>query len=170
MIILKEKPKPGSAFRKHTMYRVLMRNQKPGPTHGKWEPIARDGFTIVCQSLLEVYELMWMVGPKVFNLPSFDDDMQQAEYMLKHCFRVEPYDLGGYSWDGDGICRRAWAMSMAQWRRGWVPGPEDLKIAMRTPGVDALRRMRAENAPGYRPPMTAGDLVSAALAAKWANR
>lgn len=136
---------------KHKCFRVLMRQQKPGPQHGRWEPISSNGFVVVAASKLEAYELVWFVGGRFFprpdsmvvsDRPGEDADFKYLRWLMDYHFVVEPYTKGSDPmevWFSDFV-------------RGWYPAAEDIPGATKGAKSEALA------------------LLEPALRSRWENR
>lgn len=114
-------------------FRVAMRRMTPGPRHGQWEYVTKDGFLVVCPSYLEASNLVFMIGGWAHPRPRHlmkDDDHDEERYLrwlLDHHFRIEPMngsEVG--SFDSDGVCRRTKQVLYWTFIRGWYPDAKDL--------------------------------------------
>lgn len=124
-------------------YRILMRQQKPGPNHGRWEPVTTNGFVVVCPSKLEASECVWMIGGRYFPRPDWmlvengeDSDFRYLAWLLRNHFRIEPYVKGSDPmevWFSDFI-------------RGWYPDAADIPGVIRgsgaAPAIESALRYR----------------------------
>lgn len=133
--------------RRDACWRVLMRDQRPGATHGRWQPISTNGFVVVCPSRLEACECVWIVGGRYFPRPdhlvvdgSEDAETAYLRWLLDHHFRLEPYTKGSDPME-------VW---FSDFLRGWYPSAEDI------PGVGV----------GSRGAM----LVAQSLRSRWEDR
>lgn len=97
---------------------VLLRNQLQGSERfGKWEPISRGGWVVICPTRVEALSLLLYVGSRAFGVPSnvAVDDPRYAEWLQHHNrMRIERYRATG---KGEVL--------FAEFIDGWVPTPEE---------------------------------------------
>lgn len=112
--------------------RVYVQRMAPGPEQGKWQPISRDGFEVVCPSKLEASNLVFLVGGRFFPRPAeliHDDDRDDIRYLdwlLAHWFRIENCRGEVGPFDENGVCHRRRQVEFWSWIRGWTAGVEDI--------------------------------------------
>lgn len=112
--------------------RVYVRRMSPGPNHGKWEAITRDGFEVVCPSKLEACNLVWMMGGALFVRPQElihgddKDDFRYLDWLLQHYFKIENCRGEVGPFDEHGVCHKRRQVEFWSFIRGWVPGVEDI--------------------------------------------
>lgn len=121
MYIVRGRVKPGSGITKSTWYRLLVRNMRPGPNHGRWEPVTRHGFLVVACSKIEAYEVCFMLGQRYFGDPGFDTDEGYIEWLLRNYIKLEQWTPLESDVE-EGISARKMEMSVYKFLRGWVPG------------------------------------------------
>lgn len=114
---------------------VLARQQHPGESHGKWEPISTSGFTVVCHSKYMAVELCWFVAPKIGYSPPRADMTEEAylDWLLDEAkvLQIVPYEArGDYDTPGTGGECPSWAFY-----RGWYPDAADILEASDTVAV-----------------------------------
>jgi hypothetical protein len=125
--------KAGRFNRDFREYRaVYVQNQRPGPTHGQWEPISRFGYVVLAPTPHEARELVRYVGPKLGFLSStgvIDDEWER--WVLRHYMRIV---LASAMSPGRPCGRNE--MLYCEFVRGWYPS-EDLlnRGRVSSPGI-----------------------------------
>lgn len=137
--------KAGSANTRSTCFRILLKNMsRDASRFGKWEPVSRDGYTVVCPSLKEAQEMVWFLGgilfpPTANGLPADIDDEAYLQWLLKHHFVIDPHRPAPNT-ISDGVDRPHMEMSFAFWSRGWKPSLEDFM----KPTSSGMREMMSD--------------------------
>lgn len=156
MSILTRGPGPGIIVkvsplrvRRGECSQVLMRSMRGDSSHGRWEPVSRDGFVVVCPSRLEACELILLVGGRFFTQPPAlvrgddHDDDRFLDWLLEHHFRIDPLhesDVGPFR--GDGVSTKRAQVMFSTFLRGWRPGSEDMQETIMSGLIEPLVRSR----------------------------
>lgn len=116
MTLLKVK-ESGLKIERRGNFLVYTRRQTPDTAFGKWEPISNWGYVVVCPSWKEAFDLVMLVGGRLYPAPSFAiNDSAYLKWLLKEHFNVQPnYTVTGKR-----------EMMFAEFIRGWVPESEQL--------------------------------------------
>lgn len=147
--------------RKSDCYRVLTRNLRSYPAHGRWEPISTSGFMVVCPSRLEACELVYQVGQVLYPRPERlihgddHDDIRYLDWLLEHFFRVEPHHAGG-----------PLEVMYSEFKRGWFPNAEEI-LAGRTITAQVRDGRDPETTPRGSLTPQAGEMISDTLRRRW---
>lgn len=136
------------------MSQVVMRRAH-GADHGRWEPISRDGFVVVCAGEGEPKELIWLIGGRTFPRPEYlihdddRDDFRYLDWLLRNHFRIENLsrsEVGPF--DDEGVCAKRMQVRFPTFLRGWYPGAEHVLEAS----------------------SVAADIIEPALRHRWSGR
>jgi hypothetical protein len=147
--------KPGRFNRDVREYRaVLVRNQRPGPTHGQWEPVSRFSYVVLAPTLHEAREMVRYVGPRLGFLSEtglIDDEWER--WVLGRFLRI----VYASELSPSRPCGRH-EMLYAEFVRGWVPSEDMLSRGRASPGItDGV----IEPQPGR--PSTIAEAISASM-------
>lgn len=107
-------------------YAVVTRNVNPNsPKFGKFERIARFGWTVVCLGKRDAHELVLFVGGSMYPRPdaSMSDEQYERWLLAKH-FSIQSHEVMGkheMAWD--------------EFHSGWVPGMDELRSGDASPAI-----------------------------------
>lgn len=106
--------------RRDEMRVILVRNMTDPRSErfGKWEPISRMGFVVICPSQLEALNLLLYVGGRMFPCPeglNLDDDQYERWLQKGDRMRIERYIATGKG-----------EMLLSEFLRGWIPSEDEI--------------------------------------------